>query len=78
MPRITQDVDPDKKHPLDKEPEVRTTPKGTDFVIKAEPNGLYFIKMIKAGGKVPAICEEKFTTLALAKTALEAYISDKE
>lgn len=55
-----------------------TTPKGTDFVITQENNGLYFIKMIKPGGKTPSICEEKYTAHSLAKQALEGYIASKE
>lgn len=55
-----------------------TTPKGTDFVITQDVSGLYIIKMIKAGGKVPTVCEEKYTALSFAKQALEGYIASKE
>lgn len=77
MPRITRDT-VNQDHPLDKKPEIMTTPKGTDFVITQDVSGLYIIKMIKAGGKIPAICEEKYTALSFARQALEGYIQSKE
>lgn len=76
MPRITPGT-VNKVHPLDKEEEVMETPKGTEFKIGQEPSGLFLIKMHKAGGKVPAVCEEKYTSHSLAKKALEGYIASK-
>ena len=73
--RTTQEIG---KHPLDKEVIIMETPKGTEFYIAPENNGLYVIKMKKAGGKVPAVCDESFTNLKLAQRALEGYISTKE
>jgi hypothetical protein len=77
MRQTMQDNDT-KEHPLDKKQEVMTTPKGTDFVITQDNSGLYIIKMIKPGGKVPSICEEKYTGHSLAKQALAGYIISKE
>lgn len=64
-------------HPLDRKEEIQTTPKGTDFTIEKDPNGLFHIKMLKAGGKVPAVCEEKFTSFSKAKISLAGYIASK-
>jgi hypothetical protein len=76
MPRITPEPLVNK-HPLDKKPEVMTTPKGTDFIIDQDNSGLYVIRMFKAGGKVPSICEEKYTSSRFARQALEGYIASK-
>lgn len=77
MHPTTPEPGKNKVHPLDKQPEVMSTPKGTDFIISQEASGLYYIKMFKAGGKVPPICEEKYTSHSLAKQALEGYIVGK-
>ena len=66
------------EHPFDRKEEVQTTPKGTDFAIKQDNSGLYIIKMIKSGGKVPIVCEEKFTSFVRARLALSSYIASKE
>jgi hypothetical protein len=76
MPQIMPETS-NKIHPLDKEPDVMVTPKGTEFKIGQDPNGLFKIEMFKAGGKLPAICEERYTSNVLAKKALSGYIVSK-
>ena len=47
--------------------------RGTKFEIVPKTNGLYTVQMLK-GGAVPPICNSSFTSLRLAKEALEDYI----
>lgn len=47
--------------------------KGTPFSIRVRDSGLFYIKM-NAGGKIPPMCEEHFTTPRLAEVALSTYL----
>ena len=52
------------------------SPKGGKFHISSDKTGLLMISMAN-GGVSPSICETKYTSLNMAKKALERYFQSK-
>lgn len=50
-----------------------TSPAGTEFEVRSH-HSLYFVHM-KRGGRLPSVCDERFTSYNAAMKALQAYLS---
>lgn len=51
-------------------------PRGGKFTIKTDRAGFFYVHM-ESGGKRPPICDQKFTTRKLVKSALDRYFKSK-
>lgn len=51
--------------------------RGTEFVVKTKPNGLFYIDMAQ-GGKRPPMCDELFTSRRFAEERLITYLGQHD